>query len=322
MAQNVKAADLIGKTIVVGNNQGKIIVKSVQDNGMLACEFSKAGEDATTPMSVTLPNLQKMTERGLWKISETESATVVGGVVVAVSEHHDITTEADVAEVEDIVPVVTKNPITTAEEPKKEKPVAKVEPISKPKQEKPKAKTQPSGKAASEREQNGARTSSAEREQARGNSRKYVYSTYQTSKGKTGAKITGVSETDAAYQQAAAIHASGSYTKDKDGNKHFYLCFGPRYAEAAKKVCELLNAGKPIEDAIAVVNAATEERAVKREEARVKREERKAQKPATKSAAAPAMSADEAAMFDLFKKFMAGDKEAMAKVNAVLNKAA
>ena len=137
---------------------------------------------------------------------------------------------------------------------------AKVEPIKatvKP-EPKPKAKTQPS----------------AIKHQTSG---KYVYATYKTSKGKTGAKITGVSETDAAYQQAAAIHASGSYERDKQGNKHYYLCFGPRYAEAAKKVCELLNAGKPIEDAIAVVNAATEERAVKKEEGRRKREEYRAQ---------------------------------------------
>lgn len=262
MAQNVKAADLIGKVIIVGNNQGTITVKSVQDNGMLACEFKKTDSDAITPMAVTMQNLQAMTERGLWKLKEdggskTEDVHQTSAVSPQTSE---VTTDADVAEVDDIAPKVTpraKPEEPKSEEPKSEEPTAKVTPIGKPKQEKPKKNTNPTNQT--------------------NKGGKYVYSTYLTSKGKTGAKITGVSETDAAYQQASSIHASGSYTKDKDGNKYFYLCFGPRYAEAAKKVCELLNAGKPIEDAIAVVNAATEERAVKREEARVKREERKAQ---------------------------------------------
>lgn len=108
----------------------------------------------------------------------------------------------------------------------------------------------------------------------------YTYETYTTSKGKTGAKILGVSESDAVYQQASALHASGSYTKDKDGGKHFYLCFGPRYLEAAKQVCELLNQGKSVDDCKAVIDAATEARAQKREESKAKREERRAERAA------------------------------------------
>ena len=301
MTQNFKAADLIGKVIVLGENIAKYIVKSI-DGDKLVCDFIKDGME-TMPMSVPVKQAEKFIADGKWKVSETEDATVVGGVVVAMNEHHDITTEADVQEVQDIVPVVTKKPTPKAEEPKEEKPVAIVKPMeTKPKAEpKPKAKTQPS----------------AVKPQTSG---KYVYATYQTSKGKTGAKITGVSETDAAYQQAAAIHASGSYERDKDGNKHFYLCFGPRYAEAAKKVCELLNAGKPIEDAIAVVNAATEERATKREEWKQKREERKAN--AANATSSKPMNANEQAMFELFKKFMAGDATAMQQVGAMMAKAA
>ena len=235
MATNFKAADLIGKTIVVGDNQATIVIKSV-DGDKLSGEFTKDG--TTTPMSFPIGQLQGMTEKGLWKIQTSD----VGPQTSA------ITTEADVAEVNDIMPKVTPKKTTTDSTDKTDKPAAK------PKQNKPKAKTQTSIPQTS-----------------------YVYSTYQTSKGKTGAKITGVSETDDAYQQAAAIHASASYERDKDGNKQFYLCFGPRYAEAAKQVCELLNAGKPIEDAIAIIDKATEERAVKREEWKQKREERKAQ---------------------------------------------
>ena len=127
---------------------------------------------------------------------------------------------------------------------------------------KPKAKTQPS----------------AIKHQTSG---KYVYATYQTSKGKTGAKITGfASEDDVFYAMAAEIHASGSYERDKQGNKHYYLCFGPRYAEAAKSICKVLNSDKTVnqkvEECKLIVSQATEERATKREEWKQKREERKA----------------------------------------------
>jgi hypothetical protein len=111
---------------------------------------------------------------------------------------------------------------------------------------------------------------------------KYVYATYQTKKGKTGAKITGfASEDDVFYAMAAEIHASGSYERDKQGNKHYYLCFGPRYAEAAKSICKVLNSDKTVnqkvEECKLIVSQATEELATKREEWKQKREERKAQ---------------------------------------------
>ena len=152
----------------------------------------------------------------------------------------------DIPEVEDIQPT---KPEPKVEEPKaEEKPKAKT---TKPKSEpKPKADAPKGGK--------------------------YTYETYTTSKGKTGAKILGVSESDAIYQQAAAIHASGSYTKDKDGNKHYYLCFGPRYTKAAESICKVLNSGKSeaekIDECKLIVAQATEERAQQREERRAERE--------------------------------------------------
>ena len=291
MATNFKAADLIGKTIVVGDNQAMIMVKSVQDNGMLACEFKKTGDANATPLTVTLPNLNGMVEKGLWQVKSDVGSlkSEVGSQTSDISpQTSNVTTEADVAEVNDIMPKVTKRPtpepLPVSEG--SEQTAAKVKPIGKPKQDKPKAKPQPS-------------------------KGKYVYSTYQTSKGKTGAKITGVSETDAAYQQAAAIHASASYERDKDGNKQFYLCFGPRYAEAAKQVCEALNAGKPIEDAIAIIDKATEERATKREEWKQKREERKAQTSTAKTYTA-------AEVADLIQRMANKDPKALAEYEAML----
>ena len=97
-----------------------------------------------------------------------------------------------------------------------------------------------------------------------------------------------MSESDAIYQQAAAIHASGSYTKDADGNKHFYLCFGPRYTKAAESICKVLNSGKSmvmkIEECKLIVAQATEERAQQREESKAKREERRAERAAEPTA--------------------------------------
>ena len=119
-----------------------------------------------------------------------------------------------------------------------------------------------------------------------------------------------MSETDAAYQQAAAIHASASYERDKDGNKQFYLCFGPRYAEAAKQVCEALNAGKPIEDAIAIIDKATEERAVKREEGRRKREEYKAQTSAVSTQTSTEKTYTQTELAEWLRKLNAGDPKA------------
>jgi hypothetical protein len=87
------------------------------------------------------------------------------------------------------------------------------------------------------------------------------------------------------------------------------LCFGPRYAAAAKDVCKAMNDGKSFEDCKAIIDKATEERAAKREEWKQKRAERKASEPADDK---------EQEMFQLFKKFMAGDKDAMKKVGAMI----
>lgn len=285
MTQNVKAADLIGKVIVLGENIAKYIVKSI-DGDKLVCDFIKDGME-TMPMSVPVKQAEKFIADGKWKVSETEDATVVGGVVVAMNEHHDITTEADVQEVQDIVPVVTKKPTPKAEEPKEEKPVAIVKPMeTKPKAEpKPKAKTQPSAISPS----NG----------------KLTFETYQNKKGKTCARILGFKETDEAYVNAAELHGSASWTNTKKGKVH-YLAFGRRYVEAARLVCEAMNAGtKGLTDLKAVIYDALN-----------KKSEGNSKPKAAND------NANEQAMYELFKKFMAGDATAMQQVGAMMAKQA
>lgn len=125
--------------------------------------------------------------------------------------------------------------------------------------EKPKAKTEPKAKPKKTKQE------------VKGN---YTYATYTNKKGKKCAKIVGVTETEEAYTHAAELHASGSFERDKQGNKQFYLCFGPRYADAAKAVCDAMNAGKSLADCKAIIDKQTADNAQKREEWKAKRAER------------------------------------------------
>ena len=114
-----------------------------------------------------------------------------------------------------------------------------------------------------------------------------------------------------------------SWMTDRTTGVTYTLTFGVRYMDVAKALCEAYNtndraAWAKAEQAVidlkaGIVAGYQAEKAARKAE----REAKKSGQPA-----APAMSADEQEMFDLFKKFMAGDKEAMAKVGAVLNKAA
>ena len=188
--------------------------------------------------------LENFFASGVWTIGEEPAKA-------------ETTETIDVEEVQDINPTKPE-PKDKAEEPKAEPKPKAAKPTAKKSEPKPKAEEPKGGK--------------------------YIYETYTTSKGKTGAKILGVSESDACYQQASEIHASGSYTKDKDGNKHYYLCFGPRYAKAAESICKVLNSDKTKEQKMAecklIVAQATEERAQQREESKAKREERRAERAA------------------------------------------
>jgi len=196
---------------------------------------------------------------------------------------------------------------TAQEAPKGEEPKAKtvkMEPEPKPKQEQP-AKP----KVTLKRKQPQAETETK--------AGKLVYSTYTNAKGKTCAKISGFTETDAAYQKeaAASLHGSATYENTKQGRvqgRVNFLLFGPRYAGVAKTICQMLNEGKTVADCQAVVDAATEERMAKREEWKQKREtyrqereEHGAANPETKVNGKAYSSADVAA---ILQKVMAGGK--------------
>lgn len=209
--KTIKAADLIGKTILAGKS-AKYVVKAV-DGDRLNTEFTIGNNE---PMQCPVPwaQVQKMLEAGTWSIEGADATSKVQGDEVQ----------------------------GTKSEP--EKPKAETEPKAKPKKTK---------------------------QEVKGN---YTYATYRNKKGKKCAKITGVTEQDEAYQHAPELHASGSFERDKQGNKQFYLCFGSRYAEAAKQVCEAMNQGKSLAQLKAIIDKQTADNAQKREEWKAKRAER------------------------------------------------
>ena len=110
---------------------------------------------------------------------------------------------------------------------------------------------------------------------------------YTTSKGKAGKKIYGLSDTEPAYTMASTIHASASFERGKGGEKKYYLIFGPKYSAQAVELCAALNAGKPIAELQAIANGPAESKTYTKAE-----------------------------VIELMRRAIAGDKEAIAFMNA------
>lgn len=256
--KSLKAADLIGKTIVVGDNIATITIKSADEN-KLQGEFKK-GDAAPMAMPLTLKQLQDMLDAGIWKIAgETKTEKTDG---------QDIPEKPKAEKPKTEKPKATKPKAKKTDAPKTEEPKAE-----KPKIETPKAET-----------------------------KKYVYETYVNKKGKTCARIKGLSSDEPAYTSAIELHASAS-CETKKGKKSYYIIFGPRYKDAAREVCDALNAGKSFEVCKSIVDKTTEERAAKREEWKRQAEERKAKGDGA-AATTGYSAADVAAML---KRVMAGE---------------
>lgn len=302
--ENVKVADLIGKSVCNGN--AKYVIKSI--NGDKVTVDFAMGDNAAKEMNMKAEQIEKLLQGG-WTVSDgtqepTEKKADGGSqkaeepkakTVKMTSEREQSGTRSGSAERES------------------SRPQGKMEPESKPKAEKPKVtlkRKQPQTEAKAEEPK-------PKQEQPKG---RLTYSTYTNAKGKTCAKISGFAETDAAYQTEAAVslHGSATYENTKQGRVNFLL-FGPRYAEVAKTVCQMLNEGKTVSDCQAVVDAATEERQQKREERKQKREayrqEREGRAQTAKPQGEKLYTAKEIA--DLMERVMRGDADALAEVNAI-----
>ena len=304
MTNEKKAADLIGKTIVVNGSDVKYVIKSV-DGDKLMADFIMG--DRTMPCPIPMSQVENMVEAGKWAIEDAPDAEA--------SATETKTATAEDVKPETCEPETSEEPTATADEVEEvqdvEEPAMTVKMQPKDKAEEPKAKT--------EKPQTRAKTNTngtnGTNKPAAGRLR---YETYTTKKGKTGAKIVGFNETDAAYLAGPDLHGSKAWETDKQGNKQFCLLFSHRYAKAAEDVCDALNKGKSVADCQAIIDGCTEERAQRREEWRQKRAEREARNAnANESENAGGKTYTEAEVADLLKRVMEGDAEAMRIVNAM-----
>lgn len=263
MAKKLQAADLIGKVLVLSDGKSKYVIKSAEGD-KLSAEFSR-GEGAAANVSLTVAQVESMISAGKAAWSDD---VVQGSKVQGSSE-----TVEEVEEVSAITPT---------------KPVAQTVTME------PKKKSEGRGKKEDGR---GKKSDVSHQPSA------LKYETYTNKKGKTCAKISGLTENHPAYVNCADLHGSASYEKDKQGDKVFYMVFGPRYAEAAKEVCELLNKGKTLADCKAIIDQATEARAQQRDEWKARRAERSASQPAAETK----QGYSDKDVAEMLKKIMAGE---------------
>ncbi len=298
--ETMKVADLIGKSISNGGN-AKYTINAIEGD-KVSVTF-QMGDSEGKPMTMGVAQVEKL---------------LAGGWTVSDGTQEPTEKKADGGS-------------QKAEEPK-----AKTVKMEKPKQEKPKEEKPETCNVKPETCNVKPETSNVKPETKAG---KLTYATYTNSKGKACAKISGFAETDAAYQKDAAVslHGSATYENTKQGRVNFLL-FGPRYAEVAKTVCQMLNEGKTVADCQAVVDAATEERAQKREERKERKQKREAYRqehegrnhqPSDTIArhtqtfrsenhqTSSGKTYTEQEVADLMRRVIAGDKEAMAIVNAM-----
>ena len=293
--ETMKVADLIGRRISNGGN-AKYTINAIEGD-KVSVTF-QMGDSEGKPMTMGVAQVEKLLAGG-WTYQGSEECRVK-------SEEFATAQEAPKAE----EPKAKTVKMETEPKPKAEQPA------------KPKVtlrKKQPQTEATDPTP--GPSPTGAGSAAAKG---KLTYSTYTNAKGKACAKVSGFAETDAAYQKeaAASLHGSATYENTKQGRVNFLL-FGPRYAEVAKTVCQMLNEGKTVADCQAVVDRATEERVQKREEWKQKREAyRQEREGRTQETKPHGKVYTEAEMLDLMERVMRGDADALAEVNAIKAKAA
>lgn len=279
MNTNVKAADLIGKEIIVGNNIAKYVIKSVEGD-TLKCDYI-IGTKAV-PMPLLMKTVTNMVAQGKW------TCDAIAATATATEKPADTIPGVDVPEESDIAPSVTMPPTPPTDPEDVEDPNGEPDPncvgeiVSVTQEELDRIhenlrKNEPTAKKPAKKEAAPKQTKTkTEKTTAKGN---LTYKTYKNKKDKVCAKIMGFREDDAAYKAGMELHGSASY-ETVNGERIYALYFGPRYAEAAKQVCEALNAGKSVAEAKAIIDNTTEERAKAREERKAKRAEYVAKKEA------------------------------------------
>ena len=292
MTNNFKAADLIGKELIVGNGVAKYIIKSV-DGDTWRCVFHRDGvKDLELPMKAA--SLLKMVEekRVQWAEAPTEAKSESTKDETAKPEPTEAETEGELDDVEEVDAEEIEEPKPT---PKAVKPKLRIvtgkivkekvrEPIEDDEPTEDETESEP---IEDETEEETPKAKPKTRKRAKG---KYVFVTYTTKRGKTAGKIQGLSEDEPAYQRAGEIHASHTWER-KDGKRVYTLLFGPRYTDAAKEVCRALNEGADFDELLDIVETNTEALAQKRAEMKAEYLEKKAKREEERKAAKTAKAA-------------------------------
>jgi len=290
MTNNFKAADLIGKELIVGNGVAKYIIKSVEGDTW-RCIFHRDGvKDLELPMKAA--SLLKMVEekRVAWADAPTEAKPESTKDETAKPETKPEPTKAetkgDADDVEEVDAEEIETPKPKAAKPKLRVVTGKIvkekvreaieeaeeeeptEPIDETEDDEPETETE------EEVEETPKPKAKVRKRTAKG---KYIFATYTTKRGKTAGKICGLSEDEPAYQRAGEIHASHTWER-KDGKRVYSLLFGPRYTDAAKEVCRALNEGADFDELLDIVETNTEALAQKRAEMKAEYLEKKAKR--------------------------------------------
>lgn len=283
MTNNFKAADLIGKELIVGNGTAKYIINSVEGDTWMCTFQRKDAKDLELPMKAA--SLLKMVETG--KVRWAEEPAGAKPETPKAGEPTEADTEGELDDVEEVDAEEIEEPKPT---PKPAKPKLRIvtgkivkekvreaieeaedeeptEPIDETEEDEP--ETEPE-----EEVEETPKPKAKARKRAKG---KYTFATYTTKRGKTAGKIQGLSEDEPAYQRAGEIHASHTWER-KDGKRVYTLLFGPRYTDAAKEVCRALNEGADFDELLDIVETNTEALAQKRAEMKAEYLEKKAKR--------------------------------------------
>ena len=245
MKQNFKAADLIGKVLVIGNNSAKYTIKSVIDDEKVNAIFTREGmSDIAMPMA--LASIREMLDKNM---AHFEGESVAEPVDAPKQEQPK-----------------KQRATRTKAEPKSEEPVANFEDVDEDAPEQPAEAPKPKAEQPKAEQPKAEQPKTTKGKTAKGASKgKYVFAAYTTKSGKTGGKILGFDPEDEIYQAGMQFHASKTWER-KNGKRVYALIFGPRYHDCAEAICEALNSGAGLDEVIAIADNTTEQNAQERAE--------------------------------------------------------
>lgn len=237
--KNFKAADLIGKVLVIGNNAAKYVIVSAIDDEKVNTVFKRDGmPDLSMPMAIA--SIREMLNKNMAHF-EGESAAETAD---APKQEQPKAEQPKKVRIREKSKPKTEQPAANFEDVDEDAPVQPEE-APKPKAEQPKTTKTKTAKCASKG--------------------KYVFASYTTKSGKTGGKILGFDPEDEIYQACMQFHASKTWER-KNGKRIYALIFGPRYKDCAEAICEALNSGAGLDEVIAIADNTTEQNAQERAE--------------------------------------------------------